>query len=195
MPQKLSGAATAYIVTGGVIFGIILAIIGVLVLSIGTIAGTQTVNGVTSQSSISAFWPGLVLIVIGILTPFYKLLWCSLFSYAITDLNVTITSGVIFRQSKTIDLVRIQNVDTLYGPLQMLFGIAVLNIWTASPGQFMSSSSMITIGNTRQTQMTARPEGRLYLLRQDAENLRAQLSNRGAIQNVNIASSNSVAPS
>src|ERR1700722_19752649 len=165
--QKLPGAAFAYLLFGSVIIGALLFARGFFVLSLGTIHGTSTVNGVSSPSNFSAFWPGIALVIIGIILPVYKLLWCSAFSFTIGDRNVTINSGVLFRQSKTIDYGRIQNVDNARGPIQMMFGITAVNIWTASQDQFHTSTTMV--GGIPRTRQTARPEGKLYLLKQDAE--------------------------
>jgi len=190
--QKLPGKAIAYLVTGNAIMGSILIIFGIYMLQTGTVSVATTVNGVPGHSTIPSLWPGIIAIALGIFLPICQWIWCSMFSFTVTELNITINSGIIVRKSKTIDFVRIQNVDVVSNPFQMIFGISRVDIWTASPNQ--SQVSTVMVGGVPRTRTINRPEGMLYLLKQDAQDIRAQLSNKGAIQNVNIASSNPLPP-
>lgn len=172
--NKLPGSALGYLIIGRAIIGIILIIIGLLMIAAGTMHGTTTVNGVTTPVSFTATIPAIVVIIIGIIIPFWSILWYMTFSYIVADQNVTINSGVLFRQSKVIDFNKIQNVDNTRGPIQMMFGLTSVNIWTASEDQFVRSG--------RNTVM--RPEGRLYLSIQDAEDLKGFMTTKGTVQNV-----------
>jgi uncharacterized membrane protein YdbT with pleckstrin-like domain len=99
--------------------------------------------------------------------------------YTPGDQSITIKSGLIFRKTVSINYVRVQNADVSRGPLQMLFGIATLNLWTASPGQVQTVSD-----NRGNTHSVNRPEGRLVLLRADAEECKNKVTAQGAVQQV-----------
>ncbi len=93
--QKLSGAAAAYLIVGNLVIGLVVIGIGIWLLSGGSIPGTTTVNGVATPITLPPVWPGVLLILFGIALPLYRALWCRMFSFAVTDLNITITSGSI----------------------------------------------------------------------------------------------------
>jgi membrane protein YdbS with pleckstrin-like domain len=57
------------------------------------------------------------------------------FSFVLTDKNISIDSGVLFRRSCTIRFDRIQDVNTIRNPLHMMLGLASVAIWTASLDQ------------------------------------------------------------
>jgi len=82
-------------------------------------------------------WPlGYVLIFIGVAVALYAWAYYGyFFHYCVGDKGITINSGILFRESKTIGLEGIQNVTNTRGPVQMLFGVATTHLWTASPGQ------------------------------------------------------------
>ncbi len=185
---KLSKNVLMYLLVVRIIIGVILITFGLFILSLGTIHGTTTINGVTSATSFPSIIPAVVLILIGLLIPCYSVLWYSMFSFVVSEKIITINSGVIFRQSRAIDFNKVQNVNNTRGPIQMMFGLTTLNIWTASQDQL--SFSTVTIGGVPQTRMKARPDGKLYLTQQDAEELKGYLMNRGNVQNVQVISSN-----
>lgn len=183
--SKLPGNVLAYKLVGSIIIAVILIVIALFLLSAGTINGTSTVNGVTSPTSIPAAIPAIVLIVLGLIFPLYAIAWYATFSFLVADQSITINSGVIVKRSKTIDFNKIQNVNNVRGPLQMIFGLAQVDLWTASQDQL--SFSTVSYGNGRSgTRMQAKPEGRLYLLKQDAEDLKNTISQKGTVQNVKV---------
>ena len=83
-------------------------------------------------------------------------------SYVLTDKSISISSGVLFRNSCTIRFDRIQDVRLLRDPLHLLLGLRSVAIWTASPDQ--------RIGNSK------RPDGLLVLEPEQADWLRDYLS-------------------
>lgn len=52
--------------------------------------------------------------------------------YALDDVELLIQSGVLVRRATAIPAGRIQHVDTHQGPLDQLFGLATLQVYTAS---------------------------------------------------------------
>jgi membrane protein YdbS with pleckstrin-like domain len=84
------------------------------------------------------------------------------FSFVLTDKNISIDSGVLFRRSTTIRFDRIQDVNTIRNPLHMMLGLASVAIWTASLDQ--------RVGNAN------RPDGLIVLDADTAEWLKEYLS-------------------
>ena len=154
-------------VVAGVIFGLVLGVIG----------GDMTVG---------AFVGGFVLICAALLA----VINYSFFSFKPTAQDITINKGMLFRSSKTINYTRIQNVDVAQGPIQMMFGLATVNIWTASQDQ-MQSSTTYSNGLSRTT-IKAVPEGKLVVSKADAEDLRTHMSNKGNVQQVTMVPQQSV---
>ena len=52
--------------------------------------------------------------------------------YAVTDEELLIQHGVLFRELTAIPITRVQHVDTHQGPLEQLFGLARVHVYTAS---------------------------------------------------------------
>lgn len=77
-----------------------------------------------------------VLIVI-----FYVYLKWKMFEFSVSDTSITIRSGVFFRHARTINFNDTQNAQLRYGPVSMLFGVKILQAYTASPGQAQTISS------------------------------------------------------
>ncbi len=182
--HKLPRKALWYLLVYRSIVAVIFVGFGVILLVSGTIVGTVTVNGVTSPSSFSPVIPALALIVIGLIGPIYSILWYFLFSYIVSDQNITINSGILFRQSRSIDFNKIQDVTNIRGPLQMMFGLTTINLWTASQDQI--SFNTVTVGGVPRTQAVPKPDGQLVLLAEDADELRTLAMSRGNIQNVRV---------
>ena len=67
--------------------------------------------------TLSLVWPALI--------------W-SHFSYSLRENDLTVKRGVLFRRISTIPYSRIQHVDTHQGPLEQLFGLGQLHLFTAS---------------------------------------------------------------
>lgn len=56
----------------------------------------------------------------------------SRWAWLIRDRDLMIASGVIFRSVMSIPLSRVQHVDVQQGPIERMFGLARVNIYTAS---------------------------------------------------------------
>ena len=80
------------------------------------------------------------------------------FSYVLTDHSISVSSGILFRNTTTVRFDRIQDIDSTRNPLHLLLGLTSVAIWTASPDQ--------RVGNAR------RPDAALVLQADDAEWLR-----------------------
>lgn len=85
------------------------------------------------------------------------------FAFTVTDRNISITSGVLSRNTTTIRFDRIQDVNTRRDPLHALLGLKSIAIWTASPDQRTSNGRR-------------RPDGLIVLDAADADQLRDYLS-------------------
>lgn len=66
----------------------------------------------------------------------------------------------------------------------MLFGISSANLWTSSAGQ-IHLSTMTTGGNNR-TVAKPKPDGKVLLLKADAEDLRARIVAETSVQKVQV---------
>jgi membrane protein YdbS with pleckstrin-like domain len=86
-------------------------------------------------------------------------------SFVLTDKNISINSGVLFRNSCTIRFDRIQDVRVMRDPLHLILGLRSVAIWTASPDQ--------RVGNAK------RPDGSLVLEADEADWLKDYLSDPG----------------
>ena len=76
---------------------------------------------------------GVLLVVINLVT---TLVWPGLeygaFRFAMREQDLWVQSGVLFRRWSTIPFSRIQHVDTRQGPIERMFGLRRLQIYTAS---------------------------------------------------------------
>ncbi len=97
-------------------------------------------------------------------TPLFLYIYLSFnaVSFQINNNAVAINSGIVFKKSKVIPFHSVQTVNLNTGPIQGLFGISAVEIWTASQSQ-----SEVHSGNTEK-----RADGILYLETKDAEQLR-----------------------
>jgi len=97
------------------------------------------------------------------------------FTFLLTDKNISIDSGVLFRRSCTIRFDRIQDVNTIRNPLHMMLGLASVAIWTASLDQ--------RVGNAN------RPDGLIVLNADTADWLKEYLSDPTAARGGDFAPS------
>ena len=106
-----------------------------------------------------------ILLVVGLGWMAYTIQYYLSFSFVLTTRNITINSGVVVRDSRTIDFGKIQNVESRRGPLEMLLGLTTLKIWTASMDQISFNRNGARV----------RPDGLLTLSTNDAEAIRNRL--------------------
>jgi len=150
-------AALWYSALGAIVVALVLFFLGLFLSTASVIVASA---GLTALSL-------LTLSVVVILVVAYPILHYFLFSYELTEHSITIHSGIIFRQYETINFNRIQVVDNERGPLLMLFGLTIVEIWTASPDQVEVSGSGAR---------SPHPDARLVLARADAENLKQYIT-------------------
>lgn len=81
----------------------------------------------------AAGWAALAICV---LVALRAVVWPSLafhrYRYAVRDDDLLVESGVLFRHTVSIPLDRIQHVDTRQGPLERLFGLSRVVVYTAA---------------------------------------------------------------
>jgi membrane protein YdbS with pleckstrin-like domain len=174
--QGLPPSAFWYVTLRSLVAGIFLFLIGSLlhlVLNSPNVAcrGLLCGHGGTTSGLIYLF--AMFLVVNAILR--YK--W---FSFVLTDKNISIDSGVLFRRSTTIRFDRIQDVNTIRNPLHMMLGLASVAIWTASLDQ--------RVGNAN------RPDGLIVLNADTAEWLKEYLSDPPAAHGADTAPSRNSPP-
>ena len=109
-----------------------------------------------------------ILLAVALFFVAYSVLYYRNFSFRLSSKNITINSGVIVRDSRTIDFGKIQNVEIRRGPLQMLLGVSSVKIWTGSMDQVSFNRNGARV----------RPDGLLTLYSGDAEAIRDRLVGR-----------------
>jgi len=110
----------------------------------------------------SLFWHPLfwvLVIFFGLPIFFYLLFFYNSFSFTVEDNKITINSGIIIKNSKSIPFNTIQNVENIRGILHGIFGISKVNIWTSSPEQIRTYK-----GST-----SHKPDGSLELTIEDSD--------------------------
>lgn len=88
-------------------------------------------------------------------------------SFLVNENSITINSGIIIRQSKSIPFNTVQNVSCKEGPVLSQFNLSSVEIWTSSPSQ-------ITIRNGRSE---SNPTSVLTLEKDDAHWLKDLITN------------------
>jgi uncharacterized membrane protein YdbT with pleckstrin-like domain len=104
----------------------------------------------------------VALVLFGIPFAVYASIDIAMTSFVVKDDSITTDSGILFRRSKAIAYANVQSVETVSNMLSTLFGVSSINIWTASQNQLDLSTS----------QLSKKPDQRLYLLTEDAKWLR-----------------------
>ena len=74
------------------------------------------------------------------------------FTYELADGTLSVDSGVFDRQERDIPLSRIQNVDIERGPIQRVFGLAVVKFETAGGSATEATLNAITVEEARDLQ-------------------------------------------
>lgn len=163
VPQKLSSKVLSYSMTGAVIWAVIVTV-------------AVTAVGLTIFREIRLFAPMIVVVFFALLFV-YVFAWWKIFSYTVFTDHITIHSGVIFQETKTVNFNDIENVSSLSGPLIALFGLRTLKGFTSSPGQLVVS------GSKNGTTTTYRPDINIILDAQTAAEL-MQLMQKSDVQKV-----------
>jgi membrane protein YdbS with pleckstrin-like domain len=174
--QGLPPSAFWYVTLRSIAAAIFLILIGSFfhfILNSPNVACRGLLCGRGGQTSSLIYLFAIFLVVNAILR--YK--W---FSFVLTDKNISIDSGVLFRRSTTIRFDRIQDVNTIRNPLHMMLGLASVAIWTASLDQ--------RVGNAN------RPDGLIVLDADTAEWLKEYLSDPATVRGGDSAQSRNSPP-
>lgn len=104
---------------------------------LGTVTVPVAVAGAVGLSSVTHWAVGTVPAVALVLTNLLlAVLWPPLqyaaFRYAVRDTDLLVQSGVLFKRWSSVPLTRIQHVDTRQGPLERLFGVQRVLVFTAA---------------------------------------------------------------
>jgi len=114
--QAVVGFATLFVPVGLGAAGVLFTILGMgvaLIAALGSMALLLLV---------------LFIVQVGVWPP----LSYDRFRFAVRDQDLWVARGVLFRQQSVIPHARIQHVDTRQGPLERLFGLTRLLVFTAS---------------------------------------------------------------
>ena len=130
----------------------------------------------TIFQSFALFAPVIVVVIVALLF-IYVFAWWKIFSYTVFNDHITIHSGVIFQETKTVNFNDIENVSSLSGPLIALFGLCTVRGFTSSPGQ------LVVTGSKNGTTTTYRPDISIILDTQTAAEL-IQLMQKSDVQKV-----------
>jgi membrane protein YdbS with pleckstrin-like domain len=123
-----------------------------------TLKCTGSMCGSMSGSLVAGFIYLYSIYLVGRSVLYYKT-----FAFLLTDRTLTTVAGYFHQNSSTFRFDRIQDIDTVRGPIHAILGVKTVAIWTASPDQF--------VRNKR------RPDGRIVLDCDSADWLRDYLSN------------------
>jgi len=161
-------------------------IFGILFLLFGHGPINGTVNGKPSVIDLEGINKILVIYGIPIFLflsgLIYNVFYYKTFSYTLSDEAISITSGIIFVSTKSIDFHDIQNISSSFGPVLNLFGLGILSGFTSSPGQIIVS------GNSKSTTTSYRPDIHIILNKEDVEELRMFMSKADDIGKVKVVS-------
>ena len=188
--NKLPGSVLIYWLFKAAILPIVLAIVLVFLSTLGPIQ--ETSNGQPTTINIASFGPLIIFgipLALFVLGALYWALYYSMFSFTITDQSVSITSGILFSQTKTTDFRAVQDIATKRGPLLMIFGLGVLQGFTSSPDQIRVSSGSFRLGGGvlgTNARTTYHPDISIPLPIANAEQLRSQIATTAQTQNVHV---------
>ena len=125
--------------------------------------GAEIIFVVTIFSMLFSFISGSFLgtfltlyIIFGLPLSIIILLQYNSISFILENDKITINYGIIVKHSNTIPFHNIQNIENRRSISSQLFGVAVVNIWTASPKQTNSRNER-------------KPDGKLYLRNSEAD--------------------------
>ncbi len=82
--------------------------------------------------ALAAACAGTLVLALGVWTLAWPLLEWRRYHYGIREHDLLVQSGVLFRHTVSIPLDRIQHVDTRQGPLERLFGLSRVVVYTAA---------------------------------------------------------------
>ncbi|HEY2678133.1 MAG TPA: PH domain-containing protein [Steroidobacteraceae bacterium] len=162
--QRLPGKAIWFGVITRLVFAMVLIAVASIFQSAGN-AGTLKCGGSACGSMSGGLVVGF-LYLYAIFLVGSGVLYYQTFAFLLTNKTLTTVGGYFFQSSSTFRFDKIQDIDTLRGPVHALLGLKTVAIWTASPDQFARKNK--------------RPDARILLDADDADWLRDHLSNQPA---------------
>ena len=178
---RLSSKVIWYRLVGAIIFVVILAILLKFIAGMGSIHAT--INGAPTTINTGSMGPFITIgipLALFVLIVLYNILYYNMYSFVLDSDKISVTSGVVFSSTKTVDFKTIQNISSQRGPLLMLFGLEILQGFTSSPGQ------LVITGNRGQSNASYRPDISIPLISDDAEQLRNQIARAAEVDKVKI---------
>lgn len=127
-PQKLSTRVLGYY--------LIKAILGSMVFSAIIYIGIMTGSNTGQLKPYAAFIP----LVILALNLGYAILYWKIFTFTLFPDHMTIKSGVVFQNEKTVNFNDVQSSNAALGPLLAMFGLRIVKAFTSSPEQLIITS-------------------------------------------------------
>ncbi len=148
------------------------------VLTIIWLAGTLW--GIASQQLTLQFYMyvmPVVLVFLLVVAWLYLYLWWKIFTYAVFQDHVEITSGIIIRHTKAVNFNDLQSINVVFGPLLAMCGLRKVQGFTSSPQQ------LIVTGSNDSTTTRHVPDMQLVIEKELAEEL-ARIARSGDVQKV-----------
>jgi len=164
MPQKLPVRVLAYWLVKDA-----LIVLAVYLLLNWLVPGSDlTVNGEVVSTNAANVLPiiAAVALVCYLVLAAYRSLYFALFTFSVENTLVSTNKGVIVRSHKSVQYEEAENAEVTRGPLQMLFGLGNLRVYTASPAQ------LLIVQSKNGSRTIHRPDVNLILMREDAMALR-----------------------
>ncbi len=151
---------------------------------LGYLLAKSTVGSLIVSAVIVLFFPEAkpyqyyIPVALLVISSVYTFFWWRLFSFTIQDDHVSIQSGLIIRQAKSVNYNDIQSIHAIFGPILALLGLRKVQGFTSSPGQLHIRSSRQGGANTEH-----RPDVEIILERAVAEEF-VSLVGAGDVQKV-----------
>jgi membrane protein YdbS with pleckstrin-like domain len=177
--QRLPSRAIWFGLLASLALALVLIGVAVLMQSSGS-AGTLKCHGAPcsrmSGSLVAGFICLFAIYLVG-----RSVLHFKTFAFLLTDRTLTTVAGYFFQSSTTCRFDRIQDVDTVRGPIHAILGLKTVSVWTASPDQFVRGKR--------------RPDARIVLDAENADWLRDYVSNPPTGTGGNSSAGSAVSPS
>ena len=104
-----------------------------------------------------------LVVFLGLPVILYELASAVCVSFVVTDHDITKDAGILIKSSKSVSYNKVQNVVVVSGVLMRAFGLARVNIWTASQSQLQ------LVSGKQGTRSVVTPDVSLVLLDEHAK--------------------------
>lgn len=140
--RKLDKKVTWYSFLGRSIFSIIVYALYVILLFVPS--ENFEAEGLKLFLLVLGGFIVIITLIFHLVVPFYIY---KLYGYEVNEDEIIIHKGVIFRQKIILPVKRIQHIEKLQGPIQTLFKINTVSIFTAGSSSFINGLSNIDTNN------------------------------------------------